>query len=186
MAVKTFSVGEVLTASDTNTYLANSGLVYVTSQTIGTAVPQVTVNNCFSSTYDDYRIVIRTSASTANASLRLLMGTTGTGYYSNGYYTNYASATLNGNNNNNAVGYWEISYTEPGNAYNTYAVEVFAPNLAQVTRAASTWATTSYTGVMNGVLNNSTQYTGFEINAKAAGAGTLTGGVVVVYGYRKA
>jgi hypothetical protein len=29
MAIKTFTTGEVLTAADTNTYLANSGLVYV-------------------------------------------------------------------------------------------------------------------------------------------------------------
>jgi hypothetical protein len=38
MAIKTFTTGEVLTASDTNTYLANSGLVYVKSQTIGSGV----------------------------------------------------------------------------------------------------------------------------------------------------
>jgi hypothetical protein len=29
MAIKTFTTGEVLTASDTNTYLANAGLVFV-------------------------------------------------------------------------------------------------------------------------------------------------------------
>jgi hypothetical protein len=31
MAIKTFTTGEVLTASDTNTYLANSGLVFETT-----------------------------------------------------------------------------------------------------------------------------------------------------------
>ena len=35
MAVKTFSTGEVLTASDTNTYLNNGGLVYITSTIFG-------------------------------------------------------------------------------------------------------------------------------------------------------
>ena len=34
MAIKTFTTGEVLTAADTNTYLANSGLVYVASGTV--------------------------------------------------------------------------------------------------------------------------------------------------------
>ena len=34
MAIKTFTTGEVLTASDTNTYLANAGLVYITSTAV--------------------------------------------------------------------------------------------------------------------------------------------------------
>lgn len=53
MAIKTFTTGEVLTASDTNTYLANSGLVFVKSQTIGSAVTSVTVSDAFSATYDN-------------------------------------------------------------------------------------------------------------------------------------
>ena len=38
MAIKTFTTGEVLTASDTNTYLANSGLVYVAGASFSGAV----------------------------------------------------------------------------------------------------------------------------------------------------
>ena len=58
MAIKTFTTGEVLTAADTNTYLANSGLVLVKSQTIGTGVASVTISDAFSTTYDNYRITI--------------------------------------------------------------------------------------------------------------------------------
>jgi hypothetical protein len=57
MAIKTFTTGEVLTAADTNTYLANSGLVYVASTTVGTGVSSVTVSSAFNSTYDNYKII---------------------------------------------------------------------------------------------------------------------------------
>ena len=56
MAIKTFSTGEILTASDTNTYLANSGLVYVAKATLATNTTDLV--GCFSSTYDNYRIVL--------------------------------------------------------------------------------------------------------------------------------
>ena len=62
MAIKTFTTGEVLTAADTNTYLANSGLVYVKSQTIGSAVSSVNVTSAFSSTYDNYVITLSMQA----------------------------------------------------------------------------------------------------------------------------
>ena len=56
MAVKTFTT-EVLTSADTNTYLANSGLVYVKSHTI-TSGASVVVTDAFSSTYDNYLIIV--------------------------------------------------------------------------------------------------------------------------------
>ena len=60
MAIKTFTTGEVLTAADTNTYLANSGLVYITSVSLAgaTAASPVAITSCFSSTYTNYRIVV--------------------------------------------------------------------------------------------------------------------------------
>lgn len=57
MAVKTFSAGEQLTASDTNTYLANSGLVYINSVSV-TNQAYARITSCFSNTYRDYRIVL--------------------------------------------------------------------------------------------------------------------------------
>lgn len=59
MAIKTFTSGEVLTASDTNTYLTNGGLRYITETliTAGSAT-SVSFNNVFTSTYDNYQIVI--------------------------------------------------------------------------------------------------------------------------------
>jgi hypothetical protein len=191
MAVKTFAVGEVLTASDTNTYLNNGGLVYITSFTVPASPASTTVvcSNVFSSTYDTYRVVVTgIKASTANTSFRLTMGSTTTGYYQNGYYQTYASATLNGNPANNSLTYWEISFVEDSSA-TPYSVEfdIAAPNLANKTRLHCLWATSSYVGVTNGVLADSTQYTAFTLSAQGGGGtGTLNSGTITVYGYRKA
>ena len=67
MAVKTFTTGEVLTASDTNTYLNNGGLVYISGTTVGTGVSSVTVSSAFSSTYDNYRVIINNVDASADA-----------------------------------------------------------------------------------------------------------------------
>lgn len=66
MAIKTFTTGEVLTASDTNTYLANSGLVYV-AQSTPTANATINIDSVFTSTYRNYYVVIRGTASTGSA-----------------------------------------------------------------------------------------------------------------------
>ena len=70
MAIKNFTTGEVLTAADTNTYLANSGLVYVTSQTVGSAVSTVTVPGAFSTTWNDYRIIYSGGTATASTDMQ--------------------------------------------------------------------------------------------------------------------
>lgn len=77
MAIKTFTAGSVLTAADTNTYLTNSGLVYIAQGELTSSTAALTFNNVFSSTYDNYRIVIdRYRPTDANRSLymRLRVG----------------------------------------------------------------------------------------------------------------
>ena len=58
MAIKTFTSGEVLTSSDTNTYLNNGGLVYIAQGELTSSTAALTFNDVFSSTFDNYRIVI--------------------------------------------------------------------------------------------------------------------------------
>jgi hypothetical protein len=99
MAIKTFTTGEVLTASDTNTYLANSGLVTVASgtATAGTLI----IAGAFSSTYDSYRLVmnaIGNSGAEISAQFRVGTTTSATAYnwglwglLENGTVSNYAA-----------------------------------------------------------------------------------------------
>jgi len=57
MAIKTFTTGEVLTASDTNTYLANSAMTYITTLTASNTAVSAFVDGVFTSTYQNYMII---------------------------------------------------------------------------------------------------------------------------------
>jgi len=187
MAIKTFSVGEVLTASDTNTYLANSGLVYVTSTTIGSAVSSVTVSNCFSSTYDNYKVMISggtSSAAGGDDDLILQLTVSGT------------ASTANYNMTNP---YWSWGSTTTfvrtgGGASFVYAggiadslymnADLMLPFAAKYTTCSAFNIRNAVGGPTFGVHKVNTSYDGIKI-APSSG-GTMTGGTITVYGYRKA
>ena len=78
MAIKTFTTGEVLTAADTNTYLANSGLVYITTATASNTATTLNVVGCFSSAFTNYRLSFTgtSSAAASDIYIRLLNGST--------------------------------------------------------------------------------------------------------------
>ena len=180
MAVKTFT-SEVLTSADTNTYLANSGLVYVTSVTVGTGVASVTVSSCFSSTYDAYRIVFTAGvASTTDWIYFQLSGLTGNNYFSQG------SIQTSGNGTYNGVGYsgqakWQtMTVTIAGYGG---IIDVHNPNLAKFKFFNASGASDYGQHAVGGVHNTTGTATGFVVNP---GSGTLTGGTITVYGYRKA
>ena len=182
MAVKTFTTGEVLTAADTNTYLANSGLVYITSTTIGSAVSSVTVSNVFSSTYDQYLITFAGGTATTTNLISLQLGATATGYYEVRPGVVIATAATVNNVTNNGTFFYVGQYTTTGKTLHTVLMN---PNLATETQHFSQGYSYNTTAIAlsTGFLNNTTQYTAFTL---AALAGTWTGGVVTVYGYRKA
>ncbi len=182
MAIKTFTTGEVLTASDTNTYLANAGLVYVTSATVGTGVSSVTVSNCFNATYDAYRIVATNvnSGGTGNSAGLQLTGLT-TGYYASIVYTLWASSTVVGSNDNN-TSLWNFagSYSSDGLVL---CCDIINPFLARPTILANGTYASHLGGPVNGKQTSSTSVTGFTVSTPL---NTMTGGQITVYGYRKA
>ena len=185
MAIKTFTTGEVLTASDTNTYLANSGLVYVSSTTFS-ASTGVEMQNCFSSTYDNYllNITYYGSAST-NTSWQFMSGTntkdTSATYTRFGYYwTTFI-------NNFNAVSQNFQFFTNHGTTAADYSdgqITVYRPNVSGVRTNATvkSWAADSGLGVyLDTTQPNTTQYTGFYLFPSS---GNITG-TITVYGFRK-
>ena len=180
MAIKTFTTGEVLTAADTNTYLANSGLVYVTSATVGTAVSSVTLTGAFNSTYDAYEIVYTGGVSSSLADIYLQMtGITAGNYFSAGAFNTSGSGAYNGIGVSSGTS-WYI-----GNCTTTsYGIRttVHNPNLTKNTYYRSDFASDFCSGWAGGVINVTTSVTGFTINPTA---GTITGGTITVYGYRK-
>jgi hypothetical protein len=182
MAIKTFTTGEVLTAADTNTYLANSGLVYIKSQTIGSGVSSVTVSSAFDSTYDNYKIIVSGGTASGNFVTRLTLGATATGYYYAGAYCTFAGA-VSGSSGANVTSWLVTAH----NANNVVAdVNVFQPNLAKNTSYAANYfgpGTGDGAFAVQGWLNDTTAYTAFTLTASG---GTYTGGTITVYGYRKA
>lgn len=181
MAVKTFATGEVLTASDTNTFLANAGLVYVTSTTIGTGVTSITVSNCFSSTYAAYRILIEVNDTNGTASNTLqLSGITGSNYFTGGSYGSWGTAAQTGYGPA-AQTSW-IASANVLNGTNTQITwEVVNPNIAR--RKHGTVFSEAGNGhtSFNLLCNSTSTATGFVLS-KAGD--TMTGGTIVVYGYR--
>jgi hypothetical protein len=182
MAIKTFTTGEVLTAADTNTYLANSGLVYIKSQTIGSSVGSVTVTGAFSSTFDNYLIQVSGGSNSINSVLSLRMDSVTSGYYFNFIYTGWSSGIAADGGTNASSWIYQGSGTTSGLSM---SVTVLSPNLAKTTRCSSvgTGEGTGYNGFASGVLFNTSQYTDFTILPTG---GTMTGGTITVYGYRKA
>jgi hypothetical protein len=180
MAIKTFTTGEVLTASDTNTYLANAGLVFVKSQTITGTPAAETVTSAFSSTYDNYRIVYNSIATTGlNALLLTFNGSTGSTYNDAGsFIVSGGGQTIEANlaRTNIRVGIVETSVSISG------WFDCFAPNLNGRTWVNGGSMGSSYFNWRQGVDTNTAQHTAFTLTAAA---GTMAAGTITVYGYRK-
>ena len=185
MAIKTFTTGEVLTASDTNTYLANSGLVYVTSTTFSGS-STVQVSNCFTSTYDHYKIILSAYGS-ANSFAKLQLTLSGTpatsSYYRTGFYA-YSAGLANYSGGPEAQ-------IQPISAWNTgtgsgmaSSLEILNPAKANKTAfdgfSLDPIAPTIYK--IFSMHDTETAYDGFKLFPNS---GTMTG-TVTVYGYRKA
>ena len=191
MAIQTFTAGQILTAADTNTYLANSGLVYVTSVAItGTPVTFVDVTSCFSSTYDNYRITYtaKGNGSAAFHTLTLYNGgtPTATGYYQNGTSMTSNSTTVGGIAQANGASF-SLGAQQAGTDPFYGSIEMMRPFEATQTYMQVTTSTYAagfgYNYTLQGVQNGTTSFTGFRITTPA---GSFNTGTVTVYGYRKA
>jgi hypothetical protein len=159
------------------------GMVLVSSTTIGTTVASVTVSDAFSSTYDNYKIVISGGVGSGNGNLNLTLGATATGYYYAGVLLAYNSATVNGDVAQNTTS-WVNAGRASTNSINGN-IELFGPNLAKNTHiqyGSSRSDTTSSINLQSGYLANTTQYTAFTLTLTS---GTITGGTISVYGYAK-
>ena len=156
------------------------GLVFLSATTIGTTVSSVTVTGAFSATYDNYLINVSGGAGTADTDLGLRLGSTATGYYSGSQRVNFSGTPSNSNDSNAAA--WLQAGRVSGN-YLSMNCTLFSPNLVDQTTFSSSWTQASTGGQganTNGFLNDTTQYTAFTL---IPSTGTITGGIIRVYGY---
>ena len=191
MAIKTFTTGEVLTASDTNTYLNNGGLVY-----IGGGTFSGTTNNVptiFSATYDSYRMVLNNVAIGAAGYVvfRMLSGTTPLGssvYYSAGVGINSNGVTTNLNAAGASIGYIQNYYANAASEFGSIVFDIINPFLAKRTLVQSNATNVSgatyvsYNGIA--AVDNTVSYDGLQF-LQQVGA-TTVGATYRVYGYRQA
>jgi hypothetical protein len=182
MTYPSFISGEVLRAADMNAV----GLWLVKTQTVGTAVSSVTVTGAFSADYDRYLITVENLQGSAIGDMRLQLGSTTTGYYGFIQYGVANVATLFGINQNNAANFGYVgslaasgtgltsSHITINNAFNTTRTYLSCPYFGSFNGAAF--------GNYQGMQDNDTSFTAFTL---IAGSGTMSGGTISVYGYKK-
>jgi hypothetical protein len=190
MAIKTFTVSETLTASDTNTYLANSGLVYVGSTTLSGA--STNLASCFSATYDNYRVIIGNLdlSTTTTRPLSIQFSNAGTpvatGY---DWWASYVYSGGGGSEGAAATTAWQITqFSGDTTPSGSLWIEIGNPfGTSYTTGTNSCFAYQSGAGgyvnrIGGGVLKNNTSYSGLTVLT----SGDSLSGTVTVYGYRKA
>lgn len=161
------------------TAVGNSGLVYVTSSTVGAGVSSHAVNNCFSSTYDNYKVIYQGGVGSNPVSIAMTLGASATGYYLGMLYVVYATSATAVAVNNNAPSWGFVGEAMPNSC--SLNVELGSPFLAKWTTISGSYAG-SVSGSHAGYHGVATSYTGFTLSTAG---NTMTGGTVTVYGYRK-
>jgi hypothetical protein len=160
---------------------SGGSLVFVKAVTIGTTVSSVAVTSAFSSTYDNYLVMIDHNSGSNSGSVTLRLGSTATGYVGNVIYMSAASSAVTGLNYTNEA---QI-FSHTINATNGGSAQIFfnRPNVAKRTSVMTkgTGFNTSGTSfnITQMFADNDTQYTDFTITAVT---GTFTGGTIRVYG----
>jgi hypothetical protein len=173
-----FTTGQVLTAAQMN----GVGLWLVKTQTVGSAVPDVTVTDAFSADYDNYKILYTGgTASGAVGPLNMKLGSSTTGYYSVGTYGLY-TGTTGIVSNNNVLGYWYYAGSANNVVGNILNIDVMEPfNSAKYTHFNGFFNVVDVAGTTGGYHAVNASYTSFTLTP---GSGTISGGVISVYGYR--
>jgi len=188
MSIKTFTTGEVLTAADTNSYLANSGLVYISTTSFsGSTVAQF--QSCFTSTYTNYRAIVSITSGAGNACyLRFLVGATvQTGnILSQVAGITFATDAFGASHRGDQYGLAPTIFPTYPTAY---GLDFYGPQISGYTSYNTTHynvgisATDTSLAFTGGRNIATTQIDGFELTTAGA---TNIAGTMTLYGYRKA
>lgn len=156
----------------------SSGLTYITGATF-TAVSEILVDNCFTSTYRNYKILLDSVGSSASAvQLRIQYRTGGSNNatLTQGYLMNLVteasavSGTYGGITNDHVLTGYVMSNAS------SIDITVFTPQIAIETRSlaisAAFGSTNSYLTTIGGIADNATQFDGIRIFPVS---GTFTG-----------
>ena len=187
MAIKTFGTNELLTSSDTNTFLANGGLVCLSKATV-TGTTNV-FNNIFpAGVYTNFRVNMDiASGVTATNNLQFITSggvATATGYHYSGLTltpgvtTNISTNVAGGNTS-------FIAFCTSGASISSFVIaDFFLPNTTSAKKGFISQATSRQTNAagsttMYGGNPSATQFAGFQIVSSSTATISIT-----VYGYR--
>ena len=190
--------GQMIYETDTNrvvvykgtswVYIADTdtpgGLELIKTQTIsGNATQYVEITGAFSSTYDNYRIIVNSARASFADSFRFRFGTISTGYYGNFNYIVYngSTPTYVGTSNGDS----QIIALSDSSAKDGYIVfDVCFPNsTTEYKMITGSYYGRGYIGQFGGVcVTTGTACTSFSLGN---GSGNFQDGIVAVYGYRK-
>ena len=190
-------VGQTIFETDTNKMLVwngtawvipNSpaqnpqGLELIATQTIGSGVTNVTVSNCFSSTYDNYRVILNSTGSSAG-SVGIRVGSSVTEYYGFLFYGEWTAITPSSQHSNNLALHRYIGGCSGASQSVHASCDILSPFKAEYTRFSNgTYLDTTSIGTSQGIHKVASSYSSCELLFQ--GGGTMTGGTIRVYGYR--
>jgi hypothetical protein len=165
------------------TYLLNGGqgLTLVKKQTVGSAVSSVVVTGAFSATYEHYKIIYSGGTASTSAALSIQLSGASTNYQYVGTAQQFGNSTVIGIVGG-PISTWDNVGRISANG-NQLNIDLFSPFLTTTTpftSRCSDYITNGFVINNAGLHNASVSHTGFTI---IPASGTLTGGVIYVYGY---
>ena len=161
----------------------NSALVLI-STTSFSAVSTISVNDVFSTTYDNYKIILTCTSQTGTAGNILMRMRVSSADNTNNEYTRskffYASSNSTGCDSGSTG---TSSFLVGEDATNSFSlIELYAPFLSQKTKHNVQAAKENNGLIFSGSMTVTTSYTGFTLLLSSA---TNFTGNVSVYGYAK-
>lgn len=164
------------------------GLVFITASTFS-ASTAVNVNNCFTSTYDNYRIVVAVDSVSTTNGVNLRLRASGTDNSSSNYYYNgphivsSSSVSVDVYRSSGLATSFVVIHSD-NNGSGNCSLDLFNPARSVRTMIASTFINQNSTDMRMaspaGLMSVTTSYDGFSLIPTT---GNITGNVRV-YGYR--
>jgi hypothetical protein len=177
-----YATGQYATTGDLTTA---GGLVFITSSTFSAAA-SVNVNNCFTSAYENYRILCSATGSTTIQNLGMRLRAAGADASGANYAQQYlaaASTTVSGARATGQTSIPQVALVQTTDVADI-SMDIFHPAQAAPTTVISTASREPIAAIsiwsQVGYHSLSTAYDGFSL---IPAAGTITG-TVRVYGYK--
>jgi hypothetical protein len=157
-----------------------TGLVLVKSQAIGSGVSSITVNDAFNTNYDAYKVLISGGSGSTASFFTMRLGSATTQYYQSIQAFIYSSGAANNGTTNNGTQFGGVGQFDSN--FISVNMDIVNPFAVRRTQVYGSYISQGSAGTHSGTQLTDTSYTSFTLNC---GAGSVTGGTIFVYGYRK-